>query len=327
MTRSSNRVLWVERAQVVAMLLVTLHHSVPRGYNGPLWLMGALEAIQYPALATFFLTSALFAGKWHEVGLGAYLKSRFVRLMTPYFCVNLLMLAPRYLAARALGYQPKLTLGWLAMSFLDPHGQGVMPHLWFLPALFIMSALLPAIDAALSRKTPRWIALVGLLALSVWPVTLPTLLCLNELKLYLFWYAAGRALARDDVSQSPLRGRAGLMAGGVGLMVFVATIFMDGMPMAEAMQMIGGALALFEISGLSPRDDALTALFRGKTYVIYILSMCVQNLVEVVCYAAKAPWFVALPAMLAAGLALPLAVSRVNDRHPFPRAVRLIIGL
>lgn len=327
MKKPSNRILWVERAQVIAMLLVTLHHSLPRGYGGPLWLSNALEAIQYPALACFFLTGALFAGKWRQIGLWAYLKGRFIRLMTPYFCVNLLMLAPRYLAAKALGYRPNLTVGWLAMSFLDPHGQGIAPHLWFLPALFMLSALLPVIDAALSRTVPRRIALAGLFILSVWPVALPTLLCLNELKLYLFWYAAGLALARGDVSRPPLRGRMGLAVGWLGLVVFIATLVVKDAPMAAALQTVGGALALFEISGLSPRDDALTGLFRGKTFVVYVLSMCVQNLVEVVCYAAKLPWFVSLPAMFVAGLAVPLMIGLWNERHPLPKPVRLMLGV
>ena len=115
--------------------------------------------------------------------------------------------------------------------------------------------------------------------------------------------------------------------GWLGLMVFIATLVMENAPMAVALQTVGGALALFEISGLSPRDDALTGLFRGKTFVIYVLSMCVQNLVEVVCYAAKLPWLISLPAMFVLGLAVPLAIGCWNERHPLPKPVRLMIGL
>ena len=84
----------------------------------------------------FFLTSGLFAGKWKRDGWVAYLKKRAVRLLTPWLCVNLLMLAPRYAAARLMGVEVHLTPGWVLMSFLDPHGQGIAPHLWFLPTLF-----------------------------------------------------------------------------------------------------------------------------------------------------------------------------------------------
>ena len=218
------RIAWVERAQTLSMLLVALHHCVPRGYDGPQALSDLLNAIQYPALACFLLTSALFSGRWRRAGWGTYMKRRFVRLMTPYFCVNLLMLAPRYLAALLMGVKAHLTPGWLALSLLDPHGRGVMPHLWFLPALLLMSALLPVIDAAVRRPLPRLAAVAALAVLSALPFRLPTLLCLNELKQYLFCYVAGRALAQARGTETPLRGPAGWTLGGLGFAAFIASL-------------------------------------------------------------------------------------------------------
>lgn len=60
MQRETNgkRIQWVERVQVLSMLLVVLHHCIPHGYDGPVGLLAVLEAIQYPALACFFLTAA-----------------------------------------------------------------------------------------------------------------------------------------------------------------------------------------------------------------------------------------------------------------------------
>ena len=326
MTRDG-RIAWVERAQTLSMLLVALHHCVPRGYDGPRALLNLLNAIQYPALACFFLTSALFAGRWRRDGWRAYMKRRFVRLMAPYFCVNLLMLAPRYLAALLMGVRARLTPAWLALSLLDPHGRGVMPHLWFLPALLLMSALLPAIDAAVRRPLPRLATVAALAVLSALPFRLPTLLCLNELKQYLFCYVAGRALAQARGTGAPLRGPAGWAAGGLGLAAFIATLALGDAPATAFLRMLCGGAALLAVAGLSDQADPVAAFFRGKTYAIYILSMCFQNLVEVGCYAARMPWFVTLPAMLAAGLGLPCAVCAWNARHPLPGPLRLIMGL
>ena len=320
------RVLWVERAQVISMLLVVLHHCVPHGYDGPEWLRNLLEGIQYPALVCFFLCSGLFADKWRRDGYGAYMRKRALRLLTPYFCVNLLMLAPRYVAALALGVRARITPLWLLTSFVDPHGQGIAPHLWFLLTLFIMGALLPLLDALLRNKTPRRIVLAALLILSALPVKLPTLLCLNELRLYLVWYALGYALAITRGKDAPLTGAAGPALGGVGLLAFLLALWFPSVPAAIFMQMLG-ALALVALAGRSGKVDPLTAAFRGRTYCVYILSMCAQNLVEALGYAAHLPWYVTFLVMLAAGLAVPMLVCRWHEKKPLPRWLRLVVGL
>ncbi len=326
MKSTNGRVLWVERAQVISMLLVVLHHCVPHGYDGPDWLLNLLNGIQYPALVCFFLTAGLFAPRWRRDGYGAYLKKRALRLLTPWVCVSLLMLAPRYVAALAMGVKAKITPLWLLMSFLDPHGQGITPHLWFLPALMLMAALAPLLDRALRSKTPRAVTLAALLVLSALPVKLPTLLCLNELKLYLAWYAIGYALSQARGDAPPLRGAAGLAAGLGGLIAFALTLLFPGLMMATFLQMLGAA-ALLALAGRSKRDDALTAFFRGKTYCVYILSMCAQNLAEVLGYAARWPWPLTSLLMLAAGLAVPLLVCAWHAKRPLPRWLRLVVGL
>ena len=326
MKPKNNRVLWVERAQVWSMLLVVLHHCVPHGYDGPRWLSSLLNAVQYPALVVFFLASGLFAAGWKRAGYAAYMKKRALRLLTPYVCVNLLMLAPRYVAALLMGVKAKITPLWVLGSLVDPHGQGVMPHLWFLLALFIMAALLPLIDRALSARLPRAIALAALLVCAALPVKLPTLLCLNELRMYLFWYVLGLALARTRGTACPLRGAAGAALGAAGLLAFGLGLCFPALPVATFLEMLGAA-ALVALASLSPRDDALTAAFRGKTYCVYILSMCAQNLMEAAGYSARLPWWVTALAMLAAGLAVPLLVCAWHEKRPLPRWLRLIVGL
>ena len=134
MTRTDkNRVLWVERAQVISMLLVVLHHCVPHGYDGPEWLPGLLNAIQYPALVCFFLTSGLFATKWKARGWAAYMKRRCLRLLPPYFCVNLLMLLPTtfvtlggYFIANSLLYDTGAAIAELLPNLIQATASGVI---------------------------------------------------------------------------------------------------------------------------------------------------------------------------------------------------------
>ena len=326
--KKGERIAWVEWVQVVSMLLVTLHHCVPHGYAGPQWLLKLLNAIHHPALVGFFLTGGMLARHWRRSGWRAYMKKRFIRLMTPYFCVNLAMLPPRYAAARLMGARVSLSLRWLLTSFLDPHGQGIMPHLWFLPALLIMSALLPVIDLVADRRCPaRHLSIGALLVLSALPVTWPTFLCLNELRLYLAWYVIGYALKEVFNENPPLRGSAGLAAGALGLAAFIATLYFDGVPLAPFIQMAGGGAFQLAAASLSKPGNPLAAAFRGKTYVIYLLSLCVQNLVEVAGYTANLPWWITALGMLAAGLAVPCAIWAWNARHPWPKPLRLMVGL
>ena len=322
------RVLWIERAQVLSMLLVVLHHCVPHGYDGPAWLLDLLTAIQYPALVCFFLTSGLLAAGWKKRGWAAYMGRRCLRLLPPYLCVNLLMLLPRYAAARMMGVEVHLTAGWVLTSFLDPHGQGIAPHLWFLLTLLIMNALLPLLDLAVGRgKGLRAGVLAALLVASALPVKLPTFLCLNELKLYLAWYALGYALALAQGKRNPLRGSTGMAAGLAGLAAFVATLFFPDFAFAIFLQMAGGGLFLIWLAGRSNADDPLTNAFRGRTYCVYILSMCVQNLAEVVGVSARLPWLVTFLMMLAVGLVAPVLVCLWNEKHPLPGWLRAIVGL
>ena len=156
---------------------------------------------------------------------------------------------------------------------------------------------------------------------------LPTLLCLNELKLYLAWFVIGYTLAVTGRARDPFPN--GKVAGalcGTGAAAFVASLLAPELPIAVYLQMLGG-LTLMTLCLLDPWDDALTAAFRGKTYAIYILSMCAQNLAEVVGYSLRLPWFASFAAMLAVGLAVPCLLWAWNERRPLPGWLRAIVGL
>ncbi|MBR2798172.1 MAG: acyltransferase [Clostridia bacterium] len=323
------RIPWVERLQVLCMLLVVVHHCVPNSYSGPEVLERLLDTLHYPALAGFFLASGLFAGKWRQDGWRVYLKKRFLRLMTPYFCINLLMLAPRYGASVLMGVQPDLSLEWLVLSLLDPHEEGIAPHLWFLPTLMIMSTMLPVLDVLVcGKRAPRLATLAVLLTLSLLPLTLPTLLCLDELKLYLFWFALGLAVGKTwDIRRFLLTNSCAMALGVTGSMLFAAQVAWPELPLTLFSTTVSGLLALLAACVPSRGTDALAAAFRGRTFNIYVLSMCVQNMVEVLGALCHVPWAITALAMLILGLALPWCFCAWEARHPLPRPLRLAVGL
>ena len=327
----SGRRNWIALLQTLSMLLVVVHHSVPHGYAGPTWLLALVNAIRWPALACFFLTSGALATRWRARGWGKYMKGRFLRLMTPFFFINLLMLAPRYVAARALGSKFRLSLSWLALSFLNPHGQGIMPHLWYLPTLFICAALLPLIDLSAWRSRAVRVATgAALLALSAWPVTLPTLLCLNEIKLYLFWYWLGYALSATRGLDCPVPRKYAPLVGVAGLAVFLSALAMADGPLTPAAFMAGGAALLVSLSALGGLP-AWAAWLSPRGFTIYLLSLCAQNLVEAVGYGVGCPWALTAAAMLVVGLTVPCLVyalgGKIKSASPAANLLRLIVGM
>ena len=308
------------------MLMVVAHHCMPRGYSGPGWLADLLECLQYPALACFFLTGGFLAFGHGGEGWRDYLKRRFVRLMVPFFAVNLLTLIPRYVTARLLGVRPNITLSWLVLSFLDPHSKGISPHLWFLMAAFLCALLLPLFESVIRRGPhARRICILALMGFSALPVRLPTLFCLDELKLYACWYVLGLAMAcAGGEGRWPLR--RGWVAAA-GLIAFGGCVLLAGRFVSPTLCALSGGAAVLWLCGKLKVPNLLTERFARQTYVIYLLSMGVQNLMEAIGYSLGWPWYLMAVAMFTAGLCVPCGVYRLNRWRPFPRAVRIMLGL
>ena len=185
-------------------------------------------------------------------------------------------------------------------------------------AMRIMGALLPALDALLRRgRGASLAALAALGILSALPVSAPTLLCLNELRLYLFWYFLGFARSEARGADCPVPGPLGLPVALAGLAAFALLMPRMDAPGAVFALTVCGAAALAGLcAALGERSTPVLRLFRGKTYAIYILSLCVQNLVEVVGVHGRWPWAVTALLMLITGLAAPLVIRRLVGALP-----------
>lgn len=91
----STRIEWLTTAQVISMLLVVFHHSIPNyTASGKVFTVIASNVHLF-ALAVFFWISGYLAEKSiKKESTKEYITKRLFKLMVPFVCINLLMLAP-----------------------------------------------------------------------------------------------------------------------------------------------------------------------------------------------------------------------------------------
>lgn len=312
MSNSKQRIEWIELAQILSMILIVFHHSMPNFTAVHPILAGLGGTLHYPALALFFFASGWLATGWAERGYPGYIGRRAVRLLVPWIVISLLMLLPKALLASPQARADLLSVGRLGWALLDPHGQGIMPHLWYLPALFLLCLLVPLLERAARHKPAVVILLVAAFACACLPeswVKVTTVLCLNEIRMYLFWFLLGyfgrKRLGEIRFGKSLLIPAAVLSWTAALLLVFFAGAFPFARVLITAFGFVGIlSLALLAAGGLRP----LILFFRGKTMCVYLWSLCAQNLVEVLAGKVHLNGELACLIMFVTGLAVPLAI-------------------
>ncbi len=330
--RRGERTGWIERAQILAMLLVVFHHSVPNyTASGRLFSLLA-NTVHLGALAVFFFVSGLLlsqTGALGRYGYAGYLKRRLPRLLIPYFGVSLLMLIPKYLIGTLIGKGVSLRIVDILYAFADPHGSGICPHLWFLLALALMTVLSPLLLHASRKGWLKW-PLLALLAVAACLPPVTSLLCLNELRSYLFWYFLGICGAGVMRRAAEWEGKRRVWLGfALSLALFLLLTYAAGQTGAVMFALaVTGFAAIVCLSLALRRTVAPLRVFVGKTFTVYVLSLCVQNLVEAVCHVAGLPWYLAAAGMFVSGLLIPLGIwlllHRIAGRHRIGFLLRIV---
>lgn len=332
---SRPRLRWVEIAQILSMLVVVFHHSAPRGYEITGLFRLLADTLHYPALAVFFLTSGLFAGRYAPGGYPDYLAKRAQRLLLPWVVANLLMLVPKLLVEKLSGGSAAFSAGDLAMSFLQPRGLGILPHLWFLPTLFILNAATPLFRPLLDQSTvSKAIILLVLFTLSAIPVQAPRILCINDLRIYAFFFFAG-FLFRDRWTVAAPRFSALSVCLTFVLFLLYAALLRSrdslGTVFRPCNTLAGLAFLIAFAMIFASRLSILSRLFAGKTFIIYIYSLCFQNFAEVLSLRAGLPLVAAASANFFLGLAIPMlmfaVLARTDARWKLPVWFKAAFGI
>ncbi|MEE9910673.1 MAG: acyltransferase [Deltaproteobacteria bacterium] len=307
-----DKLQWLEMSQIAAMFLIVLHHSIPNYTESAPWFMAIADEVHYAALAVFFWASGylvVYTDAIHKYGYGSFLKKNFIRLMVPYFCINLLMLIPKYAMGLVAGKAVPLNVFAVLYSFIDPRGSGILPHLWFLPTLMMLAVIAPLIIQA--KK--NWMTMLGLivvaLILRILPASLWTkFLCIDDLRSYFFFYALGIALSGFDLRRFAQNKNLEVILLMIGYVVSLLLFKQVGM--VRFGSSILGFLFIFGLAFLleSQRKILLLSVFGGMTFTIYLLSLPAQNFIEVIADRLSWQWYFASGAMYVTGFAVPMAI-------------------
>ncbi|HLZ19287.1 MAG TPA: acyltransferase family protein, partial [Smithellaceae bacterium] len=240
---------------------------------------------------------------------GSFLKKNFIRLMVPYFCINLLMLIPKYAMGLVAGKAVPLNVFAVLYSFIDPRGSGILPHLWFLPTLMMLAVIAPFIIRVNKNRMAMLALIVAALILRLLPASLWTkFLCIDDLRSYFFFYALGIALSDFDLRRFAQNKNLAVILLVIG---YVASLLLfKQVGMVRFGSSILGFLFIVGLAFLleSQSKIFLLSVFGGMTFTIYLLSLPAQNFIEVIADRLSWKWYFASGAMYVVGFAVPMAI-------------------
>ena len=146
----NNRIEWITYAQLLAMILITFSHSFSGKIVNPSWSGLAIQISQSIGLTVFMFVSGYLMEETHQIekyGYFRFVARRAKRLLIPFFCMQIIMLLPKYLLD---ANKDAYTFSNIFHGFLFPR-EGILPHLWFLLVLFIICLLLPLLRLLLKK--------------------------------------------------------------------------------------------------------------------------------------------------------------------------------
>lgn len=315
--------------QIIGMFLIVLSHSISRYAEYPEYCGRFVQAIQQAGLSAFMWCSGYLLVHTNSIsrdGYGTYIRKRATRLLLPYIVIQLLMLAPKILIARLTDTEMSVNL---IHSFLWPR-EGILPHLWFLPTLMIICVMAPCLAWGIETQKRASATLTLLFAVSLLP-SVPNIFALNDVKHYLFWFALGMVFAKHlevrKINISNLK-----FWGGVLLFVTVyvcSTLFIKASSVQWMICNLCTLFVLLLVGLYFDRQSILEKLSR-YTYTIYILSLPVQNVFEVLMGKFSINYVLATVAMFITGILIPLIIAIVVNKLEQKSKIKLIskcIGL
>lgn len=195
------------------------------------------------------------------------------------------------------------------LSFIDPHGSGICPHLWFLPTLWIMSLFIPLFKL-LKRENAKLIILVVAFLLLFLP-DITSWFCLNELRIYSFFFILGYFCGgRTFDFIKPQKKAISCAVGFVLCVVFI--IFRNALIFSRVFITLSGfVIIIFGSQLIGERFRAVNGYLGKYTFVIYLLSLCIQNFGEVICALMNINWWIAAMLMFVTGLVVPVLIGMI----------------
>ncbi len=316
-------------ANIIGTILVVFGHSFPLVEENISPVMYAVRAfIYYFHMPLFFFISgflAVYSKGAEKKGFGKYIGSKAVQLLVPYLFLTLVF------------YVPKKMLSHESMGAFDLFENVFAPrsniwgHLWFLPALFLITLTVSLIllvlkKAGRSVKTAvNVIAVLGFIALLIFPLKLKWL-AVSDICANLVYYYLGA------LSVELLTDKIGFIAKPyVFLSAFAVAVGLSYVRYNYLLHSdIGHALLQFVICmimltvvfGLSENiyriAPKLSDRLNSYTYTVYLYSWLVQTVVYYIGFDfLHLPKYVTCPIMFVTGLLIPILISVIYSKIKF----------
>lgn len=324
------KIEWLAFMQIVCTLLIVFSHSVVVGIEYPIFLGQVIRVVQIIGLTAFMWCSGYLLVRTNSIekhGYKKYIKKRFTRLMVPFFVVQFLMLIPKII----IGKISNSSLSYSAMDiiggFINPRN-GILPHLWFLPTLMILTLVSPVLLKIIKNKIGAFLLLVGVLVLACLP-RFPNYCCANDVSRYLFWYSFGVFVAqntKEDIVQDIKRNYL-YLAMVISVPAFL--LITKTVPISSLNELSRSFFSLIFLVSLSILVNK-GAKWGRYTFPVYILSLPAQNIVEIALRKFQFGWCISTIIMFLIGVTVPMLISYIVTKIEVDKKICFlskIIGL
>lgn len=325
MLNKAVKLKYIAFIQLCSMVLIVLSHSIVRDIYYPSWTFILKEYIQIIGLISFMWCSGYLLENNSSLkrrGYVNYVVSRLKRLIIPYVVIQILMIFPKYMLTQRQDLDVNVRISNIIKGFFYPR-EGILPHLWFLPTLMIICILSPLLCKQLESKVSSLITLVILYGFILLPWN-NNIFCISDVKKYLFWFFGGMLCAHYKVVRYFDSKRKILL-----ILIITSTILaLIHSPIQNLL--LGSSYLLFMLFISKIITYSPFYYISNFTYPIYILSLPVQNMVEILLKGVRINWLGATTISFAFGIIIPIVISaairrvEINKKHRF---ISTCIGL
>ncbi len=330
MSENKQRLTFVTIAQLFCMILIVLSHSVPSGDHAGSIISHMIPYLQHCGLTVFMTLSGFLVSYTRQIekyGYRKFLLRRTARLLIPYVAVSTLMLIPKFLIGKLSGTAVSLRVTDILYQIITPR-EGILPHLWFLLTLWILCATVPLFMLILKNKWATFGTLLVTLVLIFVPKA-PNILAIGDVQIYAFWFFVGLIAGEKKpcFSKNAQAIYTLFIIGGYA----IVRIFWEQNDLSWFLYSLFCLIFVLWLAKLTEKFlEKICAIFGKYSFPIYILSLPVQNVADVILNMIGVPFEAACVCIFLLGLLIPVIISIAVewiDRIIRKKIFGVIIGL
>ena len=324
------KINWLLILQGWAMLWVVVGHSFLGTVNeGPLW-ENALVKFAY----SFHMPLFMFVSGWlfyltrlksRELANGGgwnynqIVKDKALRLLLPGLVFSIFAFVTKAVFPSEVARSAGLSLGEVFHSYLYPIENPLM-ELWFIVTLFWFFVIFPLWEVSLRNDKKMWLMVVLLIVLHFCHPNVQ-FLCLERVFKYAIWFYLGIVICKTGTIERVFN-KVPWLTFFVGIVIYVLGYYTDSF-----ITKIGGITLSIGFALLADKYvPRLFFSFRNYTYQIFLMGIFAQVAIKILYRHITMPYVVGFLICFAAGLYIPVLVSRLVKQTKW-KPLLMCIGL